>query len=383
MSGTDAHTKDLKEHRSYFAALANKAYFNYGGQGVLSKQAVSGIFCSYDYVQTNGPFSLKMFDWMSEELNRTKEVLAKELHASTKTIALTTSVTEGCNIVMWGIDWKPGDHLLTTDSEHPSIVVIAEQLAKRRGVQVALVPVSEPAVDPVKAIADNLTSKTKLVVLSHVLWNTGRILPIKEIAALCRERGVPLLVDGAQSAGIMPVDVQALDIDFFAMTGHKWYCGPEGVSALYVRESMIPQVEATFVGWRGMNFEEGGLVSDAAKFEIATAPFPLLAGLREAIALHNEWAPMAERYAQVRSNVTYLREQLAKIPGAKLAYDGELAGLVAFSIEGKRPKDIVRKAEAERVMLRTIPYPDAVRASIHYLTNRRELDRLAEVLASC
>src|SRR5207244_1910784 len=115
----------------------------------------------------------------------------------------------------------------------------------------------------------------------------------------------------------MPVDVGDLDVDFFAMTGHKWLCGPEGISGLYIRPELITQLHPTYVGWRGVEALERG-VNDATRFEIATGPFPLYAGLRESINLHNEWAPLNQRWKQIQDNVSYLRRELEKIPGAQL-----------------------------------------------------------------
>jgi L-cysteine/cystine lyase len=380
MSGTDSSIKDLQEQRSYFAALSNKAYLSFGGQGTLPKQAVSAIFCSYDYVQTNGPFSQRIFHWMHEELRETKALIGRELNANPQGIALTSSVTDGCNVVMWGIDWQPGDHLLITDCEHSSVVAIAEQISKRFHVALSIVPLTDAEVDPVQAIMDNVNERTRLVALSHVLWNTGRVLPIKELTDACKNRGVWLLVDGAQSAGVMPLDMQALGVDFYAITGHKWYCGPEGVGALYIRPDLIEQLHPTYVGWRGVEALEKGQ-QDASRFEVATAPFPLLAGLRAAIAVHNDWASAQERFQQIKEKVDYLRQELARIPGCQIMWAGASAGLVSFAIAGKSNGDLIRKLEAENVMVRTIPYPDCLRASVHYLTNRRDIDRLLDVVS--
>ena len=380
MTGRESSIKDLQEQRSYFAALSNKVYFNFGGRGTLPKQAVAAIFCSYDYVQTNGPFSHRIYKWMDDEMQQTKQLLGQELHADPRGIALTPSVTDGCNIVMWGVDWKPGDQLLITDSEHPSVVAIAEQIAKRFGVELLLVPLTNADVDPVQAIMDNLTERTRLVALSHVLWNTGRVLPIKQLTDACKSRGVWLLVDGAQAAGVIPLDLQELGVDFYAITGHKWYCGPEGVGALYIRPDLIERLQPTYVGWRGVEALEKGH-SDASRFEVATAPFPLLSGLRAAIAVHNDWAPAQQRYRQTKENVEYLRQQLGSVPGCQILWTGETGGLVSFSIAGKNNKELIRQLEAEHVMLRTIPYPDCLRASVHYLTNRRDIDRLVDVVS--
>jgi L-cysteine/cystine lyase len=381
MAGIDASTQDLAQHRSYFAALQNKAYFNYGGQGALPKQALAAIFCSYDYVQTNGPFSTKMFTWLEDEINKTKDAVANILNSERRSIALTQNVTEGCNIVMWGLKWQQGDHMLLTDCEHSSVVAIAEQVAARKKIEVTFAQLTDAKADPVQVLADAIQPTTKLVAISHVLWNTGRVLPIADIAAVCKERGVPLLVDGAQSAGMMPLDVQALGVDFYAVTGHKWLCGPEGVGALYVSTEMLEQLRATFVGWRSVEMGPKDYV-DATKFEVATSAFPLYAGLRAAMELHNDWAQPAARYEQIKKNVSYLRSKLSEIPSVRFVGNYTDSGLVSFSVEDKTPSELARHLESAGIFVRTIPYPRCVRASVHYFTDKREMDRLVAAVAN-
>src|SRR5581483_305329 len=317
-----SESQTLAEHRLNYPALANKAYFNYGGQGTLSRGSLEEIQTAYQLVQAEGPFSMRMLNWITQELQRTRECFASELGGDPTSYAITHNATEGCNIVFWGIDWKPGDHLIITDSEHPGVHAAAEQVAKRQQLKLSMVPTAQNQADEsiLERISSTIDERTKLVAISHVLWNTGRTLPVAEIQSLCRKANVRLLIDGAQSAGVIPLDLAELDVDYFAFPGHKWMCGPEGIGALYIRPSLIDELQPTFVGWRGSMLGEEDKHT-AAKFEVATSPFPLLCGLRSAIDLHQRWGTAAERYDQLLENVRTLREALSSIEGVSLVID--------------------------------------------------------------
>jgi L-cysteine/cystine lyase len=381
MSKIDASTRDLQQHRSHFGALANKAYFNYGAQGPLPAQAVAAIVASYDSIQMNGPFVSSTFDRLKDEIEQTKDALGDLLNADRRSIVLTQSVTEGCNIVMWGIEWQAGDHLLLTDCEHTSIVAIAQRIAARHNIEVSAVQLEDSSVDAAQAISEAIRPQTKLVVLSHALWNTGKVLPLADIAAICQRKGVKLLVDGAQSAGAIPLDMKALGVDFYAITGHKWLCGPEGVGALYIRDGLIDKLQPTFVGWRGVRFAPKDGV-DGTRFETATTAFPLFAGLRAALALHSQWGTPAQRYNQIKENVGYLREQLSKVPGIKFLCDDMDSGVVSFTVANMDAAALVAQLESEKIILRALVHPVCVRACVHYLTSKSDIDRLVAAITA-
>ena len=130
-----------------------------------------------------------------------------------KTIALTENVTSSCNIVLWGIEWEAGDEILLTDAEHPGVVATAQEIARRFGVKLVTCPIMETTNqgDPVAVIKAYLSPHSRLVVISHILWNTGQVLPLKEIVTICHQnqgkKPTEVLVDGAQSAGSMPLDL--------------------------------------------------------------------------------------------------------------------------------------------------------------------------------
>ncbi len=369
----------LNLQRQKFPALANKSYLNFGAQGVMPASSIEKIRGSYDFVQEHGPLSYSMFQWIVEQVSSTKKVLAEELGGDPASFALTQNATEGCNIILWGLDFQSGETLLTTDSEHNGVMLAAMQVCKRKNLNLAICKIAELDDDNeiLAAIERSLEAepKTRLLMLSHVLWNTGRVLPVEKISELCRSKNVKVLVDGAQSAGVLDINLRDLNCDFYAITGHKWFGGPEGTGALYLSPEAIDSVEPTFAGWRGAVFDSNGsptgFASDASKLEVATAPFPLLAGLCESIKVHNDFASAKERYELISRNALFLKEELSKIPG--LSFRGGcksngVSGLLSFKIENRSQTDIVKALEKEGFILRTIPSPVSIRASLHYFS---------------
>lgn len=371
----------LKNFREQYPALQNKAYFNFGVQGVLAQETLDTITRTYQRVQQDGPFSMKMIDWIMGELRSTREALARFLGGLPEGFALTQNVTEGCNIVLWGIDWNAGDRLLTTDCEHTGVVAAAQQVSRRRGVSIDYVEVrGKSDAEVVSSIESALQPATKLVMLSHVMWNTGHVLPVSEIQRLCRKRGVFLLIDGAQSAGVLPLNLGELDCDSYAVTAHKWMCGPEGLGALYVKPEMIPRLQPTYVGWRG-NLMSDPHAHTIENFEIATAPFPLLGALRKALEIHEQAGSDGERHALRLANVAELRKHLAQIGGIDLITpEDSTSGLICFTFRGHQPAEVVKGLEAQKILLRTIPNPECIRASVHYLNSSDDIERLADAL---
>jgi len=393
MTGIYPAATQLERHRQQFPALANKAYFNFGGQGTLPQASLEAIQQAYAYVQHNGPFSVGVNAWIMEEGNKTRQAIASEFGAPVETITLTEDVTVGCNIPMWGIDWQAGDHMLLTDCEHPGVVATAQEIARRFKVEVSTCPIMATLNEgnPTEVIAQHLQPRTRLVILSHLLWNTGQVLPVTEIVEVCRNYSastqlIRVLVDAAQSAGSLPLNLTELGADFYAFTGHKWLCGPEGIGGLYVRPDALESISPTFSGWRGIVIDEAGKPvgwkPDARRFEVATSAYPLYAGLREAIATHQQWGTPQERYEQICKRSEYLWQRLSELDNVRtLATSPPKAGLVSFVLtNGHSHKQLVNSLEQQGFMLRTILYPDCVRACVHYFTHPTEIDQLIEAI---
>jgi L-cysteine/cystine lyase len=394
MTSISPASLSLEHYRQQFPALQNKAYFNFGGQGPMPRVAMAAIYQAHEYIQEIGPFSNEVNRWINQETQQTRQTIAQALHVPTETITLTEDVTVGCNIALWGLEWRSGDHILLSDCEHPGVIAAIQEIQRRFGVKVSICPLKATLNegDPVAVIAAHLRPNTRLVVISHILWNTGQVLPLAEIVAVCRDRSmqpsnpIRVLVDAAQSVGVLPLNLTEIGADFYAFTGHKWWCGAAGIGGLYVHPTAFESLKPTFIGWRGVVKDQAGMPigwqPDGSRFEIATSDYALYSGLRAAIDLHNQWGTAEERYQQIQQKSCYLWQQLNELSDiACLRTLPPQAGLVSFQVPGKSHNRLIQFLENKGFMLRTLLDPDCVRACVHYLTLESEIDRLVETIA--
>ncbi|NBD33820.1 MAG: aminotransferase class V-fold PLP-dependent enzyme [Cyanobacteria bacterium] len=368
-------------------AWQQKGYFNFGGQGPLSQQTWGAIAQGYERIQVEGPFSQRVNAWLQEESAKTRQAIAQEVGSAPETITLTENVTVGCNIALWGLNWQNQDHILLTDCEHPGIIATVQELAYRFGIEYSFCPIMKTLNDgdPTAVIQEHLQAKTKLVVLSHLLWNTGQVLPLTEITRACHEKGVLVLVDAAQSVGSLPLKLPDTGVDFYAFTGHKWLCGPAGVGGLYISAEGFAQLRPTFIGWRGINLDHQGkpvsYKEDGRKFEMATSAYPQYMGLTCAIAQHHQWGTATERYEQICQRSALLWEGLSALSGLQcLRTSPPEAGLVSFQLENRSHKSFVTELEEAGFLLRTLADPDCIRACVHYFTAEAEIEALVATI---
>ena len=376
---------DIQQFRSHFPGLENKYYFNFGGQGILPQQALDSIIDTYKYIDQVGPFGLKINSWITENTNKTKSAIALETSSKIENITLTENVTGSCNIVLWGIEWEKEDEILLTDAEHPGVIASINEIARRFGVKVKTCPIVKTLNNgnPLEVIKNNLTANTRLVVISHLLWNTGQVLPLKEICQLCHnfssKKPIQVLVDGAQSAGLLPLNLPETKVDFYGCTGHKWLCGASGVGFLYVKGDLLSPLHPTFIGWRSLDFSQKGLPfsQDGTRYEVATSAYPLYTALGSAIAIHRQWGSPQKRYQRICELSTYLWKELNKIEKVKCLKDSPPeSGLVSFYVNN--PSLLVKNLEEKNYFLRTLAQPSCVRACVHYFTTESEIEALVQ-----
>jgi L-cysteine/cystine lyase len=360
---------------------------NFGAQGVLAQETLDAINQSYNFIQENGPLSGKMFGWLTEEIRSTRHEFAEEFSCAPEHIAITQSTTDGCNIVLWGLPWQEGEGLLMTDAEHSGVFAAVAQVAKRHNLDLGIIPVAGRSDQEIlDALDHKLTGKSRLFVFSHILWTTGQTLPVREIIDLCHSRGVLALVDGAQSAGVLDLNLPASGADFCALTGHKWLGGPEGVGALFVTAEGLSRIEPTFVGWRSCKVDAQGIPSGweegAARFEVATAPIPLLGAMRKALAIRRRHGTAGQRFQLVLDNAARLSQALSELPQVQcLSGKTPASGLVSFTVEGASHRHLCQELENRQIIVRTIPRPDLIRTSVHYFTAEDEIKQLVAALA--
>lgn len=395
---------DILTHRSHFPALGieNRTYFNYGGQGVLCGAALDAIAKNFHHIEELGCFSNAAGDWMMAEYEATKAAIAQEFQVSPSTITLTENTTVGCNIALWALDWQQGDRLLLSDCEHPGIIASAVQIQKRFGIKIDYFPLTNTRNSSANGkddelvcelLVQHLQPKTRMVMLSHVCWNTGQVLPLKAIAKACHDRHVLVAVDAAQSVGVLPLNLEDIAADFYAFTTHKWWCAPLGLGALYIRPEVFDEIEPVFVGWRGLTGKNPipQWRKDGAKFEVASSTYALYEALRIAIAHANAWGTQQQRYERICQLSQLLWQKLNALPHISCVRQlPPESGLVSFTIDKELSKNaIAQKPHAliakhlefeHQIYIRALPAPDCLRASVHYLTTTSDIDRLVSMI---
>ena len=382
-------------------ALCNKLYFNYGGQSPLPKPSLDAIIRSWEKIQELGPFTNDVWPYIANEIQQTKQCLADITGVPKQQIALTENVTSGCILPLWGLTFSKGDNLLISDCEHPGVVSACKELAYRKGLTVDILPVQhlrngankkrETKKSLLELLERKLTPRTKLVVLSHILWNTGQTMPIKEVAQRIKHHPSKpfLLVDAAQSFGQIPIKEAAKAADIYAFTGHKWACGPEGLGGVALSERILLETRPTIIGWKSIK-EEGSIYNhtenpfhlDSRKFEIATSCVPLLAGLRSSLDLLEKDGNENERHKKIQEKSAFLWEHLNDELHIKPVLKGPPEnGLISFSLPNTiSPKEIVRSLGKKGIWIRVLEDPEWLRACLHVTTEKVEMSKLIEAI---
>ena len=317
--------------RELCPALQSKTYFNYGGQGPLPTPALEAITASWTRIQELGPFTAEIWPFIATEVNATRRKLADWCGVPPHRLALTENVTSGCVLPLWGLPFTRGDRMLIGDCEHPGVVAACVELARREQLSIDVLPVKHLRGDQastdrgvIDALQTALTPRTRLVVLSHLLWNTGQVMPIPAVAdALAQHPQHPfLLVDAAQSFGQIPVTAAAASADIYGFTGHKWACGPEGLGGVALSERVLEDAQPTLIGWRSLRDETKADLSsddpfhhDSRRFEVATSCVPLLAGLRTSMELLEATGDATARLDAIQTLSGSLWRQLQAIDG--------------------------------------------------------------------
>jgi L-cysteine/cystine lyase len=340
-----------------------------------------------------GRAHLDAYPALLDRLAEARAGIAAVLATDIQSIALTRATTEGMNIAAWSIDWRPGDRIATTNQEHPGGLGPLVAVRDRFGVELDIADIGDGGNDDrtLAALAAAIRPETRLVAVSHVLWTTGARLPIARIAKLARESGAVVAIDGAQAVGAIPVNVDEIGADFYALSGQKWLLGPEGTGALWVAPAALERARPSHAGW--FAFELIGLDGrvdwqpDARRFETSGFHPPSVAGFARSCGWLSMYVGLTWIHDRGTSLARIAADRLASIPGvAVLTPRDRMATLVSFRIAGWPSGQALDELGARVfAMARFIEPLDAIRISVGFFNTEAEIERFAgavELLAA-
>ena len=348
------------EARAQFPVLERTAYLNAGTNGPLARSTIEAFVEAAERDLHEGRSGKAYVDRMLELRTTARGGFADLLGVDVSHIAIVESTMRGCATVLAGLGLTGEDEVITTDQEHFGLT--GPLFAT--GARVVMVDGDEDA------ILGAVGARTRLIATSQVLWTTGRRL---DLARVKRESGLPVLVDGAQSAGAIPVDVG--ELDWYTVSAQKWLCAPDPAGALYVRDPEAVRVKTPSYFAQDSYELTGEFVpkESAARFDGGWVGLPALSGIVSALATHPEWR--YERSAEAAARCAELLAEHVEVvtpPGHST--------LVSFRPPGD-PAELVESLRARGVVVRELPGRNLVRASCGWWTSEGDLQRLAAGVA--
>lgn len=311
-----------------------------------------------------------------------RQRMARQFGVDAEELAFTRNASEGLQICQFGFDLERGDEVLTTTQDYPRMLTTFEQRARREGIELVQFDIPTPCEDPsriVRLFEANISSRTRMILVSHITYTTGQVLPVREIAALGRERGIPVIVDGAHSLAHWDFKISDLECDYFATSLHKWLFAPHGTGLLFVRRDKIAKL------WPLMAAAEAQS-ADIRKFEeIGTHPAANTLAIAEALTFHQGIGParkaarlvfLRDRWARRLLESERVRLHTSLKPG--LAY-----GIATVEIEGVDAGKLASWLwDAHRILVTAIVRESfqGIRVTPSVYTTLEEIDRFCEAM---
>lgn len=380
---------DIMGLRDDIPVLSKMTYMNTGWSGPPPRSVAEALKARADLEMEEGAASPAVQETGREIRGNARVAAAGLLNASVDEVLVTRNTTEGLNIVLSGLDWKQGDEIITCNLEHGSVAVPIVMLGERYGVKprVVMLDPHDSRETILQKFEEAFTPNTRMVFVSHIEYSTGMRLPAEDLCRMAHDHGALIMLDGAQTGGHIHLDMSR-GYDFYSIPGQKWVLGYEGVGALYIRQDLIPRVHPAHTGGRALvppvtpdHLEPN--INSMDKFVGGSSSVPLQAAFVEAARFIGD---IGVENIEVRNLqlAEGLKAQLREIPGVSVLSpeDPELsAGLVSFAVAGWEPRAVVENLwNNHRIVVRQVPHPAGVRASLHFFNTEEEVNQLAEAV---
>jgi L-cysteine/cystine lyase len=362
-------TSDPAAFRAQFPIFERFSYLNAGTEGPLPEPAAEAVRARIELEVSGGRSGKAYIEGVMDLAERVRAGYASVLGCQASEVALTGSTTDGVNTVLAGLDLRPGDEIVTSDEEHPGLLAPLGRARRRCGVEVKVAPFA--------SVAEAVSPSTRLIACSHVSWVNGQVVDVAALTAT----GVPVLLDAAQALGAIPVNVPELGCAFYAGSGQKWLCGPEGSGCLYVSPEHLDDLLVPWPGYSSLADPENAL-----EFEAAQGTKRLDHGFP--VPLRNAWA-LASLEVFEQAGWGWVHERAATL-AARLAKRLSELGLeimprgrsTLVSWKAEDPQAEVERLGAQGFIVRSIPALGLVRASAGAWSAEEELEALAQLAAA-
>lgn len=389
---------DIERARAQTPGCNERIHFNNCGAGLMPAPVIDALKTHIDLEARIGGYEAA--DAADDKVQNAYAAIARMLNCTPREIAIVENATRGWDMAFYSFDFEPGDRILTCSAEYASNYVAYLQVARKSGALVETIPDDEDGAVDVEALRGLIDERVKLITITHVPTNGGLVNPAAAIGAVAREHGIPFLLDACQSAGQMPLDVAALNVDMMSATSRKYLRGPRGMGFLYVREGLIADLEPPFIDLHSAVWtapQEYHLLDDARRFENWECNVAAKIAMGTAVDYALDWGLDAIE-ARVSDLAGSLREGLAAQPGVTLRDRGSRrCGIVSFTVADRTPADVkealqarginlsVSRATSTQLDMHARGLDALVRAGVHYYNDEDEVARflaaLEEVIA--
>ena len=377
-----------KSIRMQFPLKEGQTYFNNGTMGPIPNYTLNRVIDNLRYNSIHGAET----DYKGEgpqlltgyfKYEDLRKKVGKIVNAAYDEIVLTQNATFGMNYVANGLDLKKGDEIINTDQEHGGGYAAWRLLAKRRGCVYKMAEMPIPANDP-QAIIDSIfaqvTKKTKVIAVPHIISVYGVVMPVKEICQLAKAQGIFTIIDGAQAVGQVHVDVKDMGCDAYYSSLHKWLLSPGGNGILYINKERMPEIWSTVASYNWDFQEDHGF----RLMQNGTGNTAVLAGLDASIDFYN--AIGQEKWLnRIKYLGDYLRQGLQELNNVTIVsstHPKMSAGLTTYYVDGLTGPELQKKLwQEEKLQPRSVG-KELLRHSVHIYNNEDEIDRTFKVIKS-
>lgn len=385
----------IQQLRAETSGTQHKIHFNNAGSSLPPGAVVDAVVNFLREEAIQGGYEIEYA--YREQLDNTYTLIAQLINADKDEIALVENASMGWGTAFNGLQFKPGDEIITSEYEYVTNLIGLVHAQKKFGITIKLVPNNEAGDFDINKLEKAITPNTKLIAVTHIPSTAGGVLPVAEIGKIAKKHNILYLLDACQSAGHIPLDVKAIGCDMLCVTGRKYLRAPRGTGFMYVRKQIQDKLEVQFIDgfttqWVTTN--DYKLKDNAHRFEVYERNRALTIGLGKAveyalnIGIDNIWQ-------RIQHIAGYLRTQLAAIDGVTVHYAGSVqCGIVTFSIEGidsavvkdklaeQNINTSVGKAVSTLYYMQRHGLTSVVRASVHYYNTEAEVQELCAVLAA-